>query len=234
MNLLDLQQKVHFSAYAKLGSEFTKITRNMTILSARLCQECRDVENILEIDIKRLLKDLAEKKGRKEGGKELTEQEKKYICLSFLGNDPIDIARIENSQRLYVQIRRENPSLTEEEIHILVEQKLRDRARDISNFLSNTVNQYILNLITNFDDSISERVPRPSWLKILRCLLANGYKKGAVFSEQPSSRKTIVINSEDEILLKKMVELVKMVNQKFGNGSLTIEYIESEGDENNE
>ncbi|NMG20197.1 hypothetical protein [Brasilonema bromeliae] len=202
----------------------------MNSSSDQLCQECTEVENVLEIDIKRLLKDLATYKR----GKELTKQEKLYLCLSFLGNEPIDIARIENYQRLYVEQKSENPSLTEEKIHKLVEQKLRNRAHDISHYLSQSINQYILGLISTFDNSISDKNPRPSWFKIFFLLKANGYKKVAASSQKPSSLKRIVIESEDENNLQNIIELIKMVNQKFGNGSLSIEEIESEGDEDNE
>ncbi len=202
----------------------------MKISSDQLCQECIEVENLLEIDIKRLLQDLA----RHKGGKELTDLEKRYLCLLFLGNEPIHIAREENYQRFYIQRRSENKSLTEEEVHKLVEQNIRDRARHISNYLSQSINQYILDLMKTFDNSISAQTTRPSWLKILCFLKMNGYKKVAVFSQQPSSIKRIVIESEDENHLQNIVELVKMVNQKFGNSSLNIEEIESEGDEDNE
>jgi hypothetical protein len=208
----------------------TKSTRKMNSSSDQLCQECIEVENLLEIDIKRLLKDLATYKR----GRELTDLQKRYLCLSFLGNEPIDIARIENYQRLYVERKSENPRSTEETVNNLVEQDIRDRARDISTFLSKNINQYILGLLEKIDNSISDETPRPSWLKILCCLKANGYKKVAASSQKPSSRKRIVIESEDENNLQNIIELIKMVNQKFGNGSLSIEEIQSEGDEDNE
>lgn len=200
----------------------------MTTLSSELCPECRKVETNLEIDIKRLLEDLAIYKG-----KELTEQQKQYLCLSMLGYEPIDIAKKEKYQHYYNQRKSENKNLSEKEINELVKQDIKDRARNISNFLSESVNQYIIDLITELDDSLSFNT-RPPWLKIICLLIAKGYKKKSEPIQKPSNRKMIVIESDNETDLQKIIELIEFINQKFGHGSLKFENIESEEDEDNE
>ncbi len=50
----------------------------------QLCSECKEVEDILEIDLQRLFQDLAEKKRsvlNLKSPKSLTDDEKFHICL---------------------------------------------------------------------------------------------------------------------------------------------------------
>ena len=198
----------------------------MTTLSLE-CPECRKVEALLNIDIKRLLDDLAKYKQ-----KELTEQQKQYLCLSMLGDEPIDIARKENYQHYYNKRKRENKDLSSQEIDELVEQDIKNRARNISNFLSETVNQYIIDLITKLDDSLSFNT-RPPWLWIICFLIDNGYKKNTP-PIQKSNMKQIVIELKDETDFKKMVEFIEFMKQKFGHNALKFQTIESKEDEENE
>ncbi len=201
----------------------------MNTSPSELCPECRKVETYLEIDIKRLLKDLAKYKGKE---KELTEQEKQYLCLSMVGYKPIDIAK-QNYQLYYNKIKAKNPNLSSEEIEELVRQDIKDRARNISHFLSDTVNQYITDLVSKLDVSLSCK-KRPSWLRIICLLKAKGYKKKPEPIQQPSNMKKIIIELKDETDFKKMVEFIEFMKQKFGHDALNFQTIESNEDEDNE
>ena len=140
-----------------------------------MCQECREVATAYDIDLERLFKDLARMKAgrRQQANHTLSEQEKKLICLSLLGRDPLAIAREEREEYLYTQYRCDNPRLTEEEIKKLVENKLKKRASDIRSFMSTTINGYIKDLINTSNDiaaqaELRQREQRAlNWLRIL-------------------------------------------------------------------
>jgi hypothetical protein len=83
-----------------------------------LCSDCVEVQNILDIDIERLIKELGNQKG-----KNLTDQEQRYLCLSLLGNEPKDIAKLDYKAE-----------------------------STIRPYLSNTINSYVKNLMGVDDD----------------------------------------------------------------------------------
>jgi hypothetical protein len=209
--------------------EFTEKSTKMKNSSDKLCQECVEVENILDIDIKRLLQDLAAKKR-----KELTGQEKLYLCLSLCGHEPIDIAKKENYQNFYNKRRSENKKLTEEKIHKLVDRDIKDRARDISNYMTKTINRYIIDLMKDIDASVSDEEPRKSWAKIICFLRVNGYKRNFLPSQEQTERKQIEIKYKDVMRLKNVVELLVIFLEKSGNSSLRIKEIEQEENEDYE
>lgn len=221
----------------------------MTILSDELCQACRDVENILEIDIRHLFQDLARLKGS-----ELTDQEKCYLCLSLCGEEPMDIARKENHQRIERKIRSEHPDLTKEKIHDLVNKEIKGKASEVRSNLSKTINTYLIDLMEEIDgfkskhpqecervntrntadERETKRAPRKSWAKIICFLKANGYKCVLVSTQEQPEQEIIEIDYEGRLLLKKLLQFLKESEQKYGPNFLSVEKIEQEGDEDNE
>lgn len=83
-----------------------------------LCSDCVEVQKILDIDIERLIKELGNQKC-----KNLTDQEQRYLCLSLLGNEPKDIAKLDYKAE-----------------------------STIRPYLSNTINSYVKNLMGVDDD----------------------------------------------------------------------------------
>lgn len=218
----------------------------MTIRSDELCQACRDVENILEINIRHLFQDLAMLKG-----KELTDLEKRYLCLSLCGDEPIDIARQENYQRIEREIRSNYRDLTEEEIHNLVNKRLEKKALEIRIYLSKTINFYVIMLmekiaisksappepceIPNIGEPVDKqkkrRAPRKSWAKIICFLKANGYKCVLVSTQEQPKQEIMEIDYKGRLLLKKLFQFLKESEQKYGLNFLSVDEIEQEGDE---
>lgn len=205
----------------------------MTKSSDRLCQECIDVERILQIDINRLFNDLSRCKGRP-----LSENEKRYLCLSLSGDRAIDIARREDYNRIHYKCQNENPNLSEEQLQELVDRKLRDRANNIKTSMAKSINQYINDLMLenrNSATTLQPTEPRPPWSKVICFLRKNGYKK-MVSRQQQSETISIEIDYEDTILLKDLFNLLRQFEERFGQGYLNINEIEQgqEGDEENE
>ncbi|BAU04806.1 hypothetical protein [Fischerella sp. NIES-3754] len=198
----------------------------MIDISKEICPECQRVERYLEIDIKRLFNKLKTYKRRK-----LSDREQLYICLSLLGEEPLDIAKREYFQYLEQQVKSQHPGFTEKEIQQKVNELIRAKASGIKSFITINLSMPLKELLSELDKDIDPEAARLSWAKIVYILKANGYKKEVETIQKRGQRKRIVIDYEGRILLKKVVKILEEFEQYLGDVDLTIEDIEQEDEE---
>ena len=194
--------------------------------SEELCPECLEVVRVLDLNLSLLFHDLT----RQEGNKEPTAQEKRYLCLLLAGYQPIDIARNERENYLNSRYPRDQEpfmSLAE-----YVDQGIRNRARDIRTYISRNLAPKIRTLIANFPNNQESKetlTDKISWGRIVCILRTNGYKKQVI------PRKRIELEYEGVVKLRKIFTLLKKFESEFGPGSLNIEEIEQQlNEEDNE
>ncbi len=181
-----------------------------------LCSYCLEVEKVLDIDIQRLLKALDQQKGR-----ELSDQEQRYLCLSLLGNEPMDIARLDYYDMCSYGVRKDNPDLTTAELEIAVQEELKKKAsQNIRPLLSKTINSYVKNLM-----GVTEM---PSWSNVMYFLKQNGY---TMIDLAGKSKKEIKIILGAKPSDKAIVELLQIL--KLNNPNISVVF-EIKGDEQND
>ena len=181
-----------------------------------LCSDCLEVEKVLDIDIQCLLKALGQQKGR-----ELSDKEQRYLCLSLLGTEPMDIARLDYYDMCSYGVRTDNPALTPAELEIAVQEELKKKAsQDIRPFLSKTINSFVKNLM-----GVTEM---PSWSKVIYFLRQNGYTMIDLSGE---SKKRITISLGGQPSDSAIVELLRIL--KLNNPNISIVF-EIKGDEQND
>ncbi|MGK7872512.1 MAG: hypothetical protein AB4426_04140 [Xenococcaceae cyanobacterium] len=149
---------------------------------------CGKLENILNLNINKLFEEVTERKNRLINPNKpvaLTFKEKRYLCLSLLGNEPKDIGRQDICA-----------------------------PKDIRTSLSKTINRYIKDLlydllkeekdeiylgwfgqlISDVGGSADKSPPLPSWFKIYIYLLSSGY------STRKEELETVEIKISDKNL----------------------------------
>jgi hypothetical protein len=180
-----------------------------------LCSDCLEVEKVLDIDIQRLLKALGQQKGR-----ELSDQEQRYLCLSLLGNEPMDIARLDYYKMCSYGVITDNPALTPAQLEIAVQEELKKKAsQNIRPLLSKTINSFVKNLM-----GVTEM---PSWSKVMYFLRQNGYTMIDLSGE---SKKRIKIRVGHKPSDKSIVEILRRLNNP--NISVVFQEIKQVGEQN--
>lgn len=181
-----------------------------------ICSDCVEVQTILHIDIERLIQDLGIQKGNN-----LADQEQRYLCLSLLGNTPMEIAQLDYYDRCRYDVRQNNPNLTAEEQEAKVKQELRRKAdQNIRPYLSTTINGYVKNLIG------VEKMP--SWSKVMYFFRQKGYTM--IDLAGTSKRTTIKIRLGGQPSDMSIVDLLRRLN----NPNLSVVFQELKGDEQND
>ena len=178
-----------------------------------LCSDCVDAQNILDIDIERLIQELSQEKNYDN----LSDQEQRYLCLSLLGKTPKDIAELDYSDRCRYELQQDNPDLTAEELEAAVKKQLQTKAsQNIRHYLSNTINSYVKNLmgVENM----------PSWSGVMYYLKKNGYTRVDLSGES----KKIKIILGDKPSDKAIVELLRRLNNR--NISVNFQELDEKND----
>jgi hypothetical protein len=184
-----------------------------------LCSDCVEVQKILDIDIERLIQELGIQKGDN-----LSDQEQRYLCLSLLGNEPKDIAKLDYYDRCRYDLQRNHPNLTAEELETAVKKELAKKAeQNIRPYLSKTINDYVKNLM-----GVPEKTPMPSWSKVMYFLKQNGYTMIDLSGE--SKKTTFKIRLGGQPSDSAIVELLR----RFNNPNLSVVFQELKGDEQND
>lgn len=141
--------------------------------------EIIEVENSLSIDVQKLLDSLEVIKAKK-----LTEKEQYYLCRSLLGDEPIEIARMEYYDRFSFHFKKDNPNLSDDDIKELVEKRIKIKAAHIRSSMSITINSYVSELMYAEEESEQwNRDKRPNWLKVVCFLRNKGYKKSVILEQ---------------------------------------------------
>jgi len=184
-----------------------------------LCSDCVEVQKILDIDIERLIKELGNQKGG--DNLSLSDQEQRYLCLSLLGNTPMDIAKLDYYDRCRYDLQRNHPNLTAEELKAAVKKELQKKAsQNIRPYLSTTINSYVKNLMGVIE--------MPSWSGLMYFLKQNGYTMIDLSGE---SKKRITISLGGQPSDSAIVELLRIL--KLNNPNISIVF-EIKGDEQND
>jgi hypothetical protein len=180
----------------------------------QLCSECKEVEDILEIDLQRLFQDLAEKKRsvlNLKSPKSLTDDEKFHICLLLLGNTPRDIV--------------------EKKFNLSEGQRINKRTSNLRKTLSITINSYFKELISDLEKKIDTPKQLPSWANIIVFTIKH-YKKESNLTFKQSQKITIEIPYDGNLSNKNIVRFWEMVKKNLM--SLDWESIEQEEEEKDE
>ena len=189
-----------------------------------MCEYCEEVAKIYQLDINRLLEDLAKQKWKEKEPRPLTDTEKRHLCLSLLGYNALGIA------------------IKEEEDGIWYSENKERRSRNIKTSMSRTINSYVKDLIyTSNDDDMKQELNEsngvlPTWIRILSFLLQNNYKKERAIPEHEIKGNYLLVEVpyEAQVELKNIADLIKTVNQKFGQGSLKIKEVYQRENNDNE
>lgn len=185
-----------------------------------LCSECVEVKNVLDIDIERMIQELSKHKGR---GKELTDQEKRYLCLSLLGYEPRDIARLDFYDRFSYDLNCKNPDWTSEKLDAAIAKEIREIAsQNIRPYLSRTINSYVKSWMV-----CEKNENMPSWSKVMYFLRQKGY---IMIDLAEENKKEITIRLGGKPSDSAIVELLQRL--KNSNLSIVFKEVKQDGEQN--
>ncbi|HAX75206.1 MAG TPA: hypothetical protein DCY88_05060 [Cyanobacteria bacterium UBA11372] len=176
---------------------------------------------MLDLDIQTILKDLSNEKG-----KDLSPQQQRYLCLYLLGLEAKDIAKRDNYDRIYNQIKSNYPNFKHEIFNQTLELELKKSAAVIRTTMSQEVSIHIKSLM-----GLQEDEELPSWLKIVNFLRAK-YRQKNLSPCQDKIKILITIEYDPKNIPNIIRKLFELIRQKFNYSeisSLNID-IEQEGD----
>jgi|GEM_PF-4848714 len=153
-----------------------------------------EIETVLGLNISRFFEDLKVQ----ESNKELTEQEKRYICLSFLGYEPWDIANMERKDYLAARY----PGQDDE-----IKKGIDNRARDVRSFIAKQIAPKIKLFVAENGYDMETIRQGVNWGMLLCELKKIGY------SQLTLSKDFIcgTIESDTPANLQKIYELLKQL-----------------------